>query len=335
MDGPPEEYKMLVHIFGAKSSPCCANKTLKKTADDNQGKYDTEAIQTVYRNFYVDDELKSVSTTDQAIRLASQLTALLKEGGYNLTKFMSNSREVLASVPLQQRARPNLNLDLDELPVERALALHWCPETDSLQFSVGSSKPSPKRGILSVASSLYDPLGFLSPFILLAKIVLQDLWRMEAPWDDEIQEPQATRWKHWCTMLKRVKDITVPRCYRGPIMTTVTNTQLHFFSDASKRGLAAASYIRMVDTEGFIHSTLVIGKARNAPSKDWSIPRLELHAAVLATRMYVLVTKELDLPVNENLFWTDSMITLQYIKNKKRRFGPFVAHRLMEIHEST
>jgi len=56
----PEDYKMLVHIFGAKSSPCCANKALSMTAQDNERKYSPEVIRTVCRNFYVDDVLKSV-----------------------------------------------------------------------------------------------------------------------------------------------------------------------------------------------------------------------------------------------------------------------------------
>ena len=56
---------MLVHIFGATSSPCCSNKALRQTADDNEDKYGSEAAETVRRNFYVDDLLKTVQTTDR------------------------------------------------------------------------------------------------------------------------------------------------------------------------------------------------------------------------------------------------------------------------------
>ena len=82
---------MLVHIFGATSSPCCPNRALRQTANDNKGQYDPEVIKTVHRNFYVDDVLKSVPTTERAIWLAEQLTKLLREGGFHLTKFASNS----------------------------------------------------------------------------------------------------------------------------------------------------------------------------------------------------------------------------------------------------
>ena len=104
--------------FGAKSSPCCANKALSMTAQDNEENYPPEVIRTVHRNFYVDDVLKSVPNTDQAIPLASDLMKLLREGGFHLTKFASNSRELLASIPPASRANPKLDLDLDQLPLE-------------------------------------------------------------------------------------------------------------------------------------------------------------------------------------------------------------------------
>lgn len=149
----PAEYQMLVHIFGASSSPCCSNKALRQTADDNEDKYGSEAAVTVRRNFYVDDLLKSVQTTDQATALAVKLTAMLKEGGFHLTKFLSNRREVLSALPTQERANPTLNLELDQLPINRTLGLHWDAERDVFCFkTVSTKKPATKRGILSTIS---------------------------------------------------------------------------------------------------------------------------------------------------------------------------------------
>ena len=164
---------MLVHPVGAKSSPCCANKALKITAEAGRERYTPEVIETVHRNFYVDDVLKSAATTEEAINIATGLVNLMKEGGFHLTKFTSNRREILEVLPSQDRAKPSLNLDLDQLPMEPALGIWWDAESDVFQFKViPTEKQNNKRGVLSVVSSLFDPLGFLAPFVLPVKILL-------------------------------------------------------------------------------------------------------------------------------------------------------------------
>ena len=127
------DYQMLVHLFGATSSPSCASFCLKKTASDNQGEFDEETI-TVDRNFYVDDCLKSVPTTDKAVRLSGQLRELLSRGGFRLTKWISKDRNVIATVPVTERAPSVANLDLEDLPVERTLGVQWDMETDDFNF---------------------------------------------------------------------------------------------------------------------------------------------------------------------------------------------------------
>ena len=245
VDNPPEDYKMLVHIFGAKSSPCCANKALNLTAQDNEETYSPEVIKAVHRNFYVDDVLKSVPTPEQAIHLASDLVKLLKEGGFRLTKFASNSREVLQSIPSELRASPNLDLDLDQLPTERALGVYWDAQSDTFKFkTIATCKPSTKRGVLSTVSSMFDPLGFLSPFVFSAKILLQELWRKKLPWDQEIPEPYLTQWRRWLEQLPHVITIEIPRCYKTQTLGTRVTVQLHTFADASQHGYAAVSYLR-------------------------------------------------------------------------------------------
>ena len=103
---PPEENVMTVHIFRATDSPCAANASLKRTADDNVGDFDPVTIETHKRNFDVDDLLKSVPASSAAIRLADQLVKLCGRGGFNLTKFMSDERHVLAEILVEKRAAP-------------------------------------------------------------------------------------------------------------------------------------------------------------------------------------------------------------------------------------
>ena len=215
----------------------------------------------------------------------------MKKGGFHLTKFSSDSRKFLAMLPEKERANPELNLDLDDLPIGRALGLHWDANSDTLKFKViPTSKPPTKRGILSTVSSLFDPLGFLSPFILPMNVLLQKLLRIGLQWDESIQEPSLTQWRKWTESLSSVSDIKIPRWFRCSCPAAIVDIQLHYFSDTYKYGYAAVAYLRFVDDRGRVDCTFFIGKTRNTPLKQWSVPRLELQATVISTRVRLMIT---------------------------------------------
>lgn len=229
-----------------------------------------------------------------------------------------------------------MDLDLDQLPLERALGVYWDAQSDTFKFkALQAYKPSTKRGVPSVVSSLFDPLAFLSPFVFTAKILLQELWRQKLSWDQEIPELYSSLWQKWLQELPYVTTIEIPRCYKTQCLSAEATVQLHNFSDASRHGYAAVSYLRFVDEQGVIHCSFVMGRTRNVPIKEWTILRLELQATVLAVRLSNSILKELDLQVDGTFFWSNSMTSLQYIKNQIRRFQTFVANRVAEIHEST
>ena len=143
------DHQMLVHLFGASSSPCCASFALKKTANDNKAGFDVLTIDTVNCNFYVDDCLKSVPTVPEAHRLVSQLSNLLAQGGFHLTKWISNCREVLKSIPPSERAPSIRDLDLEDLPMDCALGTQWDVERDTHSFKVAKREvPNTRRGML-------------------------------------------------------------------------------------------------------------------------------------------------------------------------------------------
>ncbi len=176
-------FRMTVHLLGAVSSPSCAAFALQKTADDHQFEFREEVVQTLKENFYVDDCIKSVASEEEAVSLVQDLSNLCQQGGFTLAKWISNKRTVLQTLPEQCRAKEwkELDLDKDSLPFERALGLLWCAETDSFKFKLEIQEKSCTRcGMLSVSSSVYDPLGFLAPVVLPAKIVTgampEELW---------------------------------------------------------------------------------------------------------------------------------------------------------------
>ena len=113
------EYRTVVHLFGATSCPSCANFALRRCAKDNKEFFSQHVFETI--SFYVDDLLASLPSEREAICLYEDLRKICAKGGFNLTKWMSNSRSVLAAIPEEERAKEVKDLDLDLLPVERAL----------------------------------------------------------------------------------------------------------------------------------------------------------------------------------------------------------------------
>ncbi|XP_022778259.1 uncharacterized protein LOC111319790 [Stylophora pistillata] len=282
-----EEYQMVVHLFGAASSPSCSNFALRKTADDNSQYFPEAVLSTVKNNLYVDDCLKALPSVEEASQHARDLRLLLSKGWFRLTKWIGNSRRVLETIPEAERAKEVKSLDLskDDLPFERALGVKWCVETDAFGFKVDIKlKPPTRRGILSIVGSVYDPLGLAAPFVLPAKRLLQDLCRVKLDWDDPIPQEHRARLERWMADLPKRSQFSVDRCVKPVGFDYISSSQLHHFSDASESGLGSVSYLRLINGEGAVHCSFLCAKSRVAPLKTITILRLELSAAAISAK---------------------------------------------------
>ena len=334
----PVEYQMMVHIFGGVWSPSCATFALRRVAEDNSRFYNDEVIQTVQRNFYVDDLLKATKDANKAIIMQKQLTDLLARGGFHLTKWMSNCREVIDAIPENERSKElkNVHLEADKLPTERALGLQWNVETDAFTFNISmKDKSRTRRGMLSIITSVYDPLGFISPFILTAKTILQRLCMENVGWDEQVTGRNLEEWQNWLQDLTKLERIEVKRCYSNSGISNSVKNQLHHFSDASEIGYGVATYLRSVNKDGEVSCSFVIAKSRLTPLKRITIPRLELTAATLSVKLDSMLKRELDMKLGESVFWTDSTAVLRYIANESRRFHTYVGNRIAVIHDGS
>ncbi|VDI00951.1 Hypothetical predicted protein [Mytilus galloprovincialis] len=329
---------MVVHLFGATSSPSCANYALRKTASELKGTFDNQVVDTVLKNCYVDDCLKSVSSTNKAIALISNIQSLLKQGGFRIAKWVSNDRDVINFVPVEERAKEikDLDLDQDSVPIDRALGIQWCVDSDKFHFNIDvKDKPATRRGILSMTSSVFDPLEFLAPFCLVGKSILQELCRLGIGWDDAIPQVLSEKWTQWLCDLEKLSEFKVNRCLKPSGFGEIVAADLHHFADASEIGYGVVSYLRIENEEGNTYCSFIMGKSRVTPLKQVTIPRLELTAATVAVRTNKMILKELEIPVQRSYFWIDSMTVLRYIKNTTSRFHTFVANRLAVIHEGS
>ncbi|XP_060579275.1 uncharacterized protein LOC132736195 [Ruditapes philippinarum] len=333
----PMTYCMKVHLFGATSSPSCAAYALRRTAIDNAERFEPAVLSTVKRNFYVDHCLKSVESENKAVKLAADLQSLMCLGGFRLTKWISNSRRVLNTIPESECAPTVVSLNPgDVLPCDRALGVNWNVNDDKITFKIKiSKKPLTRRGILSIVSAIFDPLGLVSPVTLRAKAIVQSLYRKKIGWDETIPQKEIEDWQQWIANLPSLEKISIDRCFRPNYFSKLKNVQLHVFSDGSETGYGACAYLRLTDIQNRISCSFVIGKSRLAPIKQTTIPRLELCGAVVACRLYAMLSEELDLKVDQVTFWTDSMILLGYINNNNRRFKTFVGNRISYIHQTT
>ena len=282
--------------------------------------------------------LQSVPSIDEAVTLISDVKQMCKSGGFNLHQFVSNSKNVSRRILESDKADgvKELDLDLDSLPLERALGVQWCIESDCFQFNIVlQDKPCTTRGILSTISSIFDPLGFIALLLLHGKSILQELCCLDVSWDDPIPDDIKIKWEKWRADLLNLQQISISRCYKPENFGPVVPTEPHHFSDASVKGYHQCGYVRMIDEQQRIHCTLVIGKSRVAPLTPVTVPRLELTATVCSGKISQQLRHRLSYHIDQEYFWTDSNVVLGYISNESRRFHVFVANRVQEIQNST
>ncbi|KAL6471847.1 hypothetical protein MHYP_G00204970 [Metynnis hypsauchen] len=138
-------------------------------------------------------------------------------------------------------------------------------------------------------------------------------------------------WYNWMKDLHLLEDFEVARCFKPTGFGEATFSQLHHFADASETGYGTVSYLLQNNKSNRVHCTLVMAKARVAPLKPITVPRMELAAATMAARMDKTLRSELQLQLKESVFWSDSTTVLKYIRNRTSRYRTFVANRVETI----
>lgn len=197
-----------------------------------------------------------------------------------------------------------------------------------------SNIPS-KRELLKFLMSVYDPLGLFGNLLMYLKIILQDVWRSGVGWDEEIQGRELAMWNKWLTFLPQTENIAIPRCYLQTFSNYVNvEVQLHTFADASENGYAAVSYFRISDGND-VAVSLVGSKTRVAPLRIASIPRLDLMAAVIASRFASNIVKCTTVKISKRVFWSDSKTVISWLRSEHKKYHQFVSCRVGEILDTT
>ena len=312
--------------FGNKSSPFLLNATIKH----HLSRYPTSrVVEELREDLYVDDLISGCDDDYEACDFIREADIIMSGAAMNLSKWASNS-EAVGSV---------LNLEFGDRAmvgeVHKVLGMGWSAAADSFGFHGVTIQPDlciTKRVVLSCIQRLFDPLGLLTPFTIIAKCLFQSLWRLDLGWNEAIPDVHRQQFLTWAHGLEVVKAWNVPPSYSGGPWRDVAQVQLHAFGDASQVAYGACVYLCMQLQDGSWNSTLVYSKAKVVPLKPVTLPRLELLAALLCSRLMTFVRDALQLPLDVTYTcWTDSSVVLAWIQGDPAQWKTFVANRVAEI----
>ena len=328
-------------IFGMNSSQFLLNSTLEKHTYQFIAE-DPEFVQKVINSFYVDDFSNGEYDIEKAFNLYKKLKIRFLDGKFNLRKWKTNNQDLrkLINVAENIDTEPEVNYP----NITKHLGVTWDQDNDNLLFEFKDicenalTMKVTKRNVLKTLASFYDPIGLIQPIILVLKLIFQRICESSVDWDDPVPTDLSSEWVAVIDRLNQLGYLSINRCYMTTMLTDpFVIYELHGFSDASLKAYGACVYLRGITRSGLVKTCLVSSKSRVAPRKVLTIPRLELLGNLILARLVVSIAPVLrkELYLNEIFYWTDSMITLAWIKSLDKEYKTFVENRIQEIRKLT
>lgn len=326
---PLQDYELTTVTFGLNCSPFLAVAVVQHHAKQESSKW-PEACKIITEDSYMDDVSSGCEEAKKAIRLQKQVTQVLANGGFPLRKWISNSSELMQAIPTSEKDGISIESRNGYDKFVTTLGVPWFFESDKIGFKYDIEKDIKKltkRTVLSELLSIFDPLGLLSPVTIYNKILMQKIWQQKIDWDDEVDSEIKEKWLEFREQLPIIEKLRAPRwlnCSPGD------RVELIGFSDASEAAIGACVYLKSY-TKDDIHVTLLASKTKVAPLKKVTLPRLELCAAELLTKLMTKLKIALKIEIQATHYYSDSKIALAWIKSDPCRWKTFVANRVSRI----
>ncbi|XP_055918573.1 uncharacterized protein LOC129950673 [Eupeodes corollae] len=330
---PIKVFKLKTVTFGTACAPYLAIRVLHKAADDESERYPKGAL-AVKSEMYVDDFISGGDSIDETRIKREETRNLLASAGLKLRKWTSNCKDLLQDLP-KEDCEITFEVPFQSKDHVKTLGIRWNPQEDSFSFKNFQQETDEvtKRTMLSAIAKLFDPLGWIAPCVIKAKIIMQKLWCRGTDWDEPISSDLKEEWQVFQKELPLIQHVKIPRWINTH--NTQKSVEFHGFSDASEKAYGAVVFIRVLDNAENIHMHILISKTKVAPLKTVSLPRLELCGAVLLASL-LNYTKEVLHVSNAKVYaWSDSMITLAWIKAQPSKWTTFVSNRVAEIQRLT
>lgn len=321
--------------YGTNAAPYLATRCLVELANKNIDKFPQTCWQ-ILNQCYLDDFLCFAYSESELQKLSTELMSLCNSANFNLHKWCSNSQNFLNSLHGKQ-SQMSYQINTEN-GLNKVLGISWSPSQDNFFISVPKNVPDTpmtKRKILSIIAQMFDPLGFIGPVILRAKIFMQEIWKSKIDWDDELPKNLLCQWKEFSSTFYQLSEVVIPRFLF--CQTEFCQIDLFGFCDACQKGYGACLYARAVYKNNVVSCQLICSKSRVTPLKTVTLPRLELCGAVLLAKLcskILSIFKDVLKFETVNLF-TDSQIVLSWLNSDPSRWSTFVANRVAKVQELT
>ncbi|XP_032784829.2 uncharacterized protein LOC116922564 [Daphnia magna] len=286
---------------------------------------------------YVDDYLGSAGSVAEAVREATTLKKALAAADLHFQAWLSNSTEFIRAMQGEQRTPEGApDLLLKDGGSEKILGVIWNIRNDTLGFRVSDLEDEEftRVSLTSKVASVFDPLGIAAPLIVKAKIRLRELGVRGLKWSDPVDEKDRAWWESWFGTMRELANVSIAR-WLFPEQSEITSSQLHVFGDASEEAYAAVVYLRHTYRSGRVQIRIVKASSKLAPKKTLSVPKLELNAALLSSRVAAAIQSCLNYPIQQWFFWTDSSTVRNWIRATPSFYQVFVSNRIGEIQTLT
>ncbi|XP_073941069.1 uncharacterized protein [Choristoneura fumiferana] len=299
--------------FGIISSPFLLTATIRYHLSHSN----ETLLKTIAERCYVDNLVTGANSTEEATQIFDQTRSAFGQLSMNIRDWISNDEQFMELTPKTLRANQGDNV--------KVLGLNWNVKEDKLKLKVTQSHfnmdtpVDTKRRVLRALARIYDPCGFVCPLILSMKLIFQNLCEMKVKWDTKLPTDLTQSISKTLEKLNIITNIEIPRYIGSDTADTPVRYHLHCFTDASKNAYAAVVYLKAINEEESTVS-FVMAKSRISQTNDkeeLKIPKLELLGFLIGSRLLKYLRQNLDLSVEKEFLWTDSLVVLSWMKSNK------------------